>query len=290
MNNFKTEELSLALGKRIKKIRERNGLTQDELAKKIGYSNRSYIANIERGSQNPSLNSINQIARTLDIPISRLFLNLEKDARGLNENIALIRNCWDKLINDRDFDFNFCNQLIIEECEETGELAKNEIITLSQEELEEKRQKSCGFLEAAQTYISFISTALGHKPHLLAITDEDGWLLELFRKGEFFTSYAVDGEEIDMEPGLNLSREYAGNNAPGYALASKKPVLLCGCDHNDFKYSHMISLGIPVYIRYSKFCGALSIHLYLEDFQFSDIFFMLMAVKNIEMLLESTNF
>lgn len=289
MKNLKTEELSRGLGRRIKKLRERKGLTQEELAKEIGYTNRSYIANVERGSQNPSLKSINKIAEALEVPVGRLFYNIEGDARDLGENIAQIKSWWNNLINEGSFNFNFYSQLIIEKFLMPEQINSDTPALLSREELEAKRQDNSFFLETAWTYMSYLSAALDNKPHLLALSDEEGWLLKLIRNGDFFKYYVLGNSKFEVKPGVNLSREYVGDNGLGTALELKKPVLLYGCNHIDYKHSHMVSMGIPIYIKYKDYCGAISIYLYSEEFDFSDLFLLLVSVKNIEILLEGTN-
>lgn len=54
------------IGKRIKARREAMGLSQEELRKSIGYSNRSMIARIERGDINLTSSKIEAIAFALD--------------------------------------------------------------------------------------------------------------------------------------------------------------------------------------------------------------------------------
>jgi transcriptional regulator with XRE-family HTH domain len=58
---------ALDFGK-IKQIRERLGLTQEEAAKKAGFSNRQYWNNIESGRRtNIELNTLDAIARALKV-------------------------------------------------------------------------------------------------------------------------------------------------------------------------------------------------------------------------------
>ena len=54
------------IGKRIKDRREAMNLSQEELRKKVGYSNRSMIARIERGDINLTSSKIGMIAKALD--------------------------------------------------------------------------------------------------------------------------------------------------------------------------------------------------------------------------------
>jgi len=60
------------LGKRIKEIRKIKRLTQEELAEKADMAT-SYIAMIERGEKNPTLNFIEKIATGLDVNLYQLF-------------------------------------------------------------------------------------------------------------------------------------------------------------------------------------------------------------------------
>lgn len=61
----------LSLGKRIKKMREREGLTQLELADRTDLA-RSYIGQIESGLKNASLETIVTIANCLKVSIEEL--------------------------------------------------------------------------------------------------------------------------------------------------------------------------------------------------------------------------
>lgn len=60
------------LGDTIKKIRERKGMTQEELAYKAA-SNVSYLAKIENGYVNTSVRYLIKIARGLKVKVKDLF-------------------------------------------------------------------------------------------------------------------------------------------------------------------------------------------------------------------------
>lgn len=68
----KNAKLPKILGKRIQKIRKGIGLTQEELAEKVGIS-RAYMGYIEQGRYSASLEVIEKIAKVLRIKISDLF-------------------------------------------------------------------------------------------------------------------------------------------------------------------------------------------------------------------------
>jgi transcriptional regulator with XRE-family HTH domain len=59
-------------GQRIKELREKRGLTQEDLAFAIGVD-RSYMGFIERGERNPTLDKIGKIAKALKVNIRELF-------------------------------------------------------------------------------------------------------------------------------------------------------------------------------------------------------------------------
>ena len=62
----------LELYKNIKKRREELGLSQDALAKKVGYTDRSSIAKIESGKVDLPQSKILEIAEALRIPPGEL--------------------------------------------------------------------------------------------------------------------------------------------------------------------------------------------------------------------------
>jgi putative transcriptional regulator len=65
---------------RIKELRARHNLTQEELAKKIGVR-RETILFIESGKYNPSLKLAFQIARELDEKIEEIFFFEEEELK-----------------------------------------------------------------------------------------------------------------------------------------------------------------------------------------------------------------
>jgi len=62
----------LALGKRIRVLRQASGLSQEELADRVGI-HPTYLSGIERGERNPALENLNAIARGLGVSLSGLF-------------------------------------------------------------------------------------------------------------------------------------------------------------------------------------------------------------------------
>lgn len=66
-----------AFGKAVRTLREHAGLSQEELGFRCGLD-RTYISGIERGTRNPTLKVIHQIARGLEVALSDFFKRAEE--------------------------------------------------------------------------------------------------------------------------------------------------------------------------------------------------------------------
>jgi transcriptional regulator with XRE-family HTH domain len=65
-------EVNKKIGQKLKKARKNSGITQEQLAEKVGMHYTS-ISRIETGDANPPVQTINKIAKALKIPLSDLF-------------------------------------------------------------------------------------------------------------------------------------------------------------------------------------------------------------------------
>lgn len=68
-------EIKVRFGLRLKELRKKAGLSQEKFALECGLD-RTYIAGIESGKRNISLESIEKIAKGLKISLNELFNNL----------------------------------------------------------------------------------------------------------------------------------------------------------------------------------------------------------------------
>ena len=66
------KSLKAGLGAAIRYERSVLGISQEELAYRSGL-HRTYVSDLERGSRNPSIDSIEKLARALQISVSKLF-------------------------------------------------------------------------------------------------------------------------------------------------------------------------------------------------------------------------
>ena len=65
-------DLKILLGMAIKTQRASLGISQEELAHRAGL-HRTYVSDLERGVRNPSVASIEKLARALELSVSKLF-------------------------------------------------------------------------------------------------------------------------------------------------------------------------------------------------------------------------
>jgi ribosome-binding protein aMBF1 (putative translation factor) len=73
----KGEDIKKRFGFVIRMWREQSGISQDELGWRAEL-HRTYISDIERGARNPSLQSIEKLAKALKMSCSKLFQPLDE--------------------------------------------------------------------------------------------------------------------------------------------------------------------------------------------------------------------
>ncbi|MBQ3068317.1 MAG: helix-turn-helix transcriptional regulator [Clostridia bacterium] len=69
------KDLAKIIGQRIRNYRTQRGLSQEKLAELAG-CHPTYIGQLERGEKNATLESIDRIASSLQVSLSKLFENL----------------------------------------------------------------------------------------------------------------------------------------------------------------------------------------------------------------------
>ena len=98
------EDRLLRFGSYIRLLREAEGLSQEELAKKSGFAGRAAISAIEKGKNNISIDKLPDLARALHTTPGKLmdavieFHDTSSITDGLNaENIARLKSYADYL-------------------------------------------------------------------------------------------------------------------------------------------------------------------------------------------------
>lgn len=73
MNNVRNKELLIRFGLNLKRLRELQGLSQEELYYRANLS-KNQIGNIERGEVNTTISTVYVIAKALQIDVKELFM------------------------------------------------------------------------------------------------------------------------------------------------------------------------------------------------------------------------
>ena len=73
----------MLLGARIKELRKRAGLSQDQLAEKVGIESK-YLSRIEVGKRHPSLDALERIADSLQVEMKELFDYSHHDGEAIS--------------------------------------------------------------------------------------------------------------------------------------------------------------------------------------------------------------
>ena len=74
----KTTDITTKFGKTLRRLRIAKKLTQEELGLEAGLR-RTFISSLELGQKQPSLETIQKLAAVLDLSLSKLFQQVEKD-------------------------------------------------------------------------------------------------------------------------------------------------------------------------------------------------------------------
>lgn len=95
--NLDTKQM---IGARIRAIRKRRGLTQEALSELIDI-NPKYLSSIERGKENPTLNTLITLANAMEVDLGEIFsvLQAEDPAATREMVLELIDNADDEQLN-----------------------------------------------------------------------------------------------------------------------------------------------------------------------------------------------
>ena len=79
------EKISMSIGARIRKLREKKGLSQGDIERSTGLL-RCYTSRVENGHTVPSLETLERFAAALDLPLHELFYVGDENPPAPNPN------------------------------------------------------------------------------------------------------------------------------------------------------------------------------------------------------------
>lgn len=80
--------MSQLFGQKLRKLREVRGLSQQQLARRLGYASNSYIGDVEKGMFVPSGERLSALARALGVPheiLTEMSLEARIEELGIKE-------------------------------------------------------------------------------------------------------------------------------------------------------------------------------------------------------------
>ena len=93
------EAIRKNLSQRIRSLRELKNLTQEQLGERAGLSGK-FIGEIERGNGNPTVDTLDKIAKALDTSLAQLLTESEEDemlAQLSKQDIQVVRKALEIL-------------------------------------------------------------------------------------------------------------------------------------------------------------------------------------------------
>lgn len=129
-----------------------------------------------------------------------------------------------------------------EKCRKLG-LEPNKIMFkfLSNDELEQKLQKNSQLIKNSKFYMDSLSMSLSDIPHIVALSDNEGWIIDL--RG---TPEELGGIKLGRCLGACWLEDDIGNNGIGTALATGKSVIVYGLEHYEMALSGCVCIGLPI--------------------------------------------
>ena len=84
LKSSKDRSVDELFGQVLQQFRKEKGLSQEELSFESGY-HRTYISLLERGKKSPSLNTLFQLAKALNVEPSEIMVRIQK--MGVNDSL-----------------------------------------------------------------------------------------------------------------------------------------------------------------------------------------------------------
>lgn len=167
-------------------------------------------------------------------------------------------------------------------CKELGLKPENlKFKFLTNEEIESKIKVNNQLIQASKKYMDNLSMSLSGIKHIIALSDKEGWIIDLRGTPDEF-----GGSNVGLCIGASWSECNIGNNGIGTCLALNQPVLVYGVEHYGTIYSSMACLGIPIfYIK--EVIGALDISVPVEYAHPYRFYVLLTCVQAIEAELQN---
>jgi PAS domain S-box-containing protein len=114
------------------------------------------------------------------------------------------------------------------------------------------RRASQALLRAADPFLALVDEVLGTQPHVVALSDPDGLILDLRA-----SSHPAGLADVNIFAGASWHERDIGCNGIGTCLAAAEPVILIGPEHFQASYVDWTCIGVPLRDAHGAIVGAL---------------------------------
>ncbi|MCT8978092.1 ATP-binding protein [Clostridium sp. CX1] len=154
---------------------------------------------------------------------------------------------------------------------------------LSDKELKQKLQKNSKLVETSAAYMDSLSLSLTGIPHIVALSDSEGWIID--SRG---TPEELGGRTVGICLGASWAERNIGNNGIGTALATGQPALVYGIEHFGMVYGSCACIGVP--IRHNdEIIGAIDISVPVQYAHPARLHIAVACVTSIEATMSNLN-
>lgn len=75
--------MPIALGKKIREVRQRQGVSQSQLAERLKYLNQSQISKIEKGDRKATAQDLIEIAKALEVSVEDIVSGSKTEQKAI---------------------------------------------------------------------------------------------------------------------------------------------------------------------------------------------------------------
>ncbi len=142
-------------------------------------------------------------------------------------------------------------------CASTGQPleVKLQIAPLTQQELNEIREKNSRLLHQARPEMENLQSQTLGTQSMVILTDAHGTILHALGDPEFISK----AQRVALQPGVSWSEENTGTNAIGTALVEKAPVFVMGAEHYYSQNAFLNCSASPILDPYGQTIGVLDV-------------------------------
>ena len=133
---------------------------------------------------------------------------------------------------------------------------------LTQEELQERREKNAPLLQYAQPLMNKLADVASGNISLMSLHDSDGYMLELNDRQRPEVSW----RDECFHPGVRWREEDVGTNGLGLVLIEKQPIQIIGPEHYNYNQRNICCCAAPIFDADETLVGVLNVCAQIDNF------------------------